>query len=71
MHEHLQEGSVIVEGLFEFSKDETAGLSKAFSSVPPITQLRISRKYKVKALFYDFMGVSFPETFEFVADKKP
>ena len=70
-HEHLQEGNPIVEGLFEFSRDETTSLSKVFSSVQPITKLRISRKYKTKPLTYDLMGVSFPETFEFVADKKP
>src|SRR6266404_2099528 len=71
MHEHLQEGSVIFGGLFEFSKDETASLGKAFSSAPPITKLRIARKYKAKPITYDLMGVNFPETFEFVAEKKP
>src|SRR5437879_3003035 len=71
MHEHLQEGSIIVEGLFEFSREETASLAKAFSSVPQITKLRIIRRYKTKPISYDFLGASFPEMFEFVADKKP
>jgi energy-coupling factor transporter ATP-binding protein EcfA2 len=71
MHEHLQEGSVVVEGLFEFSKSETASLRKAFPSVSPITKLRISRKYKKKSVAYDLEGIGFPTTFEFVAEKKP
>jgi len=71
MHEHLKEGSVIVEGLFELSLEETGNLGKAFSSAPPITKLRIARKYKTKPVTYDFMGVKFPATFDFDADKKP
>jgi AAA ATPase-like protein len=70
MHEHLKEGSVVVTGVFEFSKDETAKLRKEFPLVPSMTKLAITRTYKRQMVVYDLQGVAFPQVLEFMADKK-
>ncbi|HUK31614.1 MAG TPA: AAA family ATPase, partial [Candidatus Acidoferrum sp.] len=71
MHEHLQEGSVIVEGMFELSKDEASNLRNKFPMLPAITKINIARKYKTAATTYDFPGVALPLRAEFDPEKKP
>ncbi len=74
MHEEMQEGNPIVEGTFEFSKEEIARITKAFPALPELvllSRLRIRRKYKTKPVTYDLQAVKFAPSFEMVAEKKP
>jgi energy-coupling factor transporter ATP-binding protein EcfA2 len=71
MHESLREGSVIVEGLFEFSDDEIAKFEKAFPSVQGLSKIRIARTYRSKAVTYDLLTTRIGAASEFVTEERP
>jgi energy-coupling factor transporter ATP-binding protein EcfA2 len=70
LHEHLTDGTTIVEGLFTLSPGEIALTRKQFPSIPALERVEISRQYKRPALTYDLFLPEMPDAFEFVEESK-